>query len=132
MRSSTTRSTFTLKKSPEVSFHYALDRLKDGAVLRLEGRFLEQNTDSGLLDEMDQLLAGDVHKFVINLEKVEYLNSSGISIFVQLVSRVNRQGGNLVFARAPERIRTLLDVMKLNAVFDITETESAAKSQLNL
>lgn len=113
-------------------FHYALDRLKDGAVLRLVGRFLEQNTNSDLLDEVDQLLARNVHKFVINLEKVEYLNSSGISIFVQMVSRVNRQGGNLVFAGAPERIRTLLDVMKLNAVFDIIETESAAKSQLNL
>ena len=115
-----------------MSFQYTLVRLKDGAVLRLVGRFLEQNTDSGLLDEVDQLLAGNVHKFVINLEKVEYLNSSGISIFVRLVSRVNRQGGSLVFAGAPERIRTLLDVMKLNAVFDIIKTESAAKSQLNL
>lgn len=103
-----------------------------GAVFHISGRFLSEQEEDTLVPAVTKSIGNGVHKFVFNLEKVEYLNSAGISIFVRLVSTVSAAGGKLVFAAVPERIRTLLDVMKLNAVFEIAADEAAARGQLDL
>lgn len=105
---------------------------QNGAVLRMHGRFLEKSTDTGILGMVDELMAKGVDKFVVNLHKVEYLNSSGINILVQLVSRVNQVKGKLIFTEVPGRVSNLLEVMKLNAVFEISATEVEARGQLNI
>lgn len=104
----------------------------NGAVLRMHGRFVEKSTDTGILGILDEMIAKGVDKFVVNLHKVEYLNSSGINILVQLVTRVNHIKGNLIFTEVPVRVADLLEVMKLNAVFQILATEAEAKSLLNI
>ena len=97
----------------------------DTVVLDLEGRLWV--LDLPLHDQVRDLLANGCRYFVMNLEKVEYIDSSGLGQLVALWTSVRTRGGNLVLMRPVERVRRLLTVTRLNVVFDDFQEEAKAK-----
>ena len=100
----------------------------DTVVLDLEGRLWV--LDLPLHDQVRDLLAQECRYFVMNLEKVEYIDSSGLGQLVALWTSVRTRGGNLVLMRPTERVRRLLTVTRLNVVFDIFQDEDKAKAAI--
>src|SRR5215468_8640537 len=100
----------------------------DTVVLDLEGRLWV--LDLPLHDQVRDLLAQECRYFVMNLEKVEYIDSSGLGQHVALWTSVRTRGGNLVLMRPTERVRRLLTVTRLNVVFDIFQDEDKAKAAI--
>ena len=94
-------------------------------VLDLEGRLWI--LDLPLRDHIHRLLAEGCRFFVLNIEKVEYIDSSGLGQLVSLWTSVRTKDGNLVLMRPSERIRRLFNVTRLNVVFDVFQDESLAK-----
>src|SRR5262245_33196085 len=98
----------------------------DLAVLDLEGRLWI--LDLPLHDHVRDLLNRGCRYFILNLEKVEYMDSSGLGQLVALWTSVRTNGGNLVLMRPTERVRKLLDVTRLNVIFDAYREEPKAKA----
>ncbi len=63
---------------------------------------------------------------VRNLEKVSWINSTGLGILISGYTSVRRGGGDLVIMHASDRIESILYVTKLNLLFKAYETEDAA------
>jgi anti-sigma B factor antagonist len=100
----------------------------DTVVLDLEGRLWV--LDLPLHDRVRDLLANGCRYFIVNLEKVEYIDSSGLGQLVALWTSVRTRGGNLVLMRPGERVRRLLTVTRLNVVFDVYQDEAKAKAAI--
>ncbi len=100
----------------------------DTVVLDLEGRLWV--LDLPLHDQVRDLLAAGCRYFVVNLEKVEYIDSSGLGQLVALWTSVRTRGGNLVLMRPTERVRRLFSVTRLNVVFDVFQDEDKAKGAI--
>jgi anti-sigma B factor antagonist len=98
----------------------------DTVVLDLQGRLWV--LDLPLHDQVRDLLSDGCRYFVMNLEKVEYIDSSGLGQLVALWTSVRTKGGNLVLMRPSERVRRLLTVTRLNVVFDVYQDEEKAKA----
>ena len=98
----------------------------DTVVLDLEGRLWV--LDLPLHDKLRDLLANGCRYFVLNLEKVDYIDSSGLGQLVALWTSVRTKGGNLVLMRPTERVRRLLTVTRLNVVFDVYHDAEKAKA----
>ncbi len=65
------------------------------------------------------------NKIWLNLEKVFYIDSSGIGELISGLTSVRREdGGELKLIDPPERIQTLLEIAHLTKVFDIYRTET--------
>lgn len=64
--------------------------------------------------------------FVINLEKVSWINSTGLGILIYGHSSVRSAGGDLVVMGASERIESILYVTKLSLLFKSFESEDEA------
>lgn len=66
----------------------------------------------------------------VNLQKVNFLSSSGVAILVGLKRRVNNHNGKLVFYHVQPVVRDLLSVMKLDRFFIIADDEEPAIAAL--
>jgi len=95
--------------------------------LDLEGE-VDVYTAPALRQEiMDQVDAG-VKNLLINLEKVEYLDSTGLGILIGGVKRMKEQGGSMLLVGPSARITRIFEITGLNRIFDVFTTESEALS----
>ena len=65
-------------------------------------------------------------KLIIDLQHVEWMNSSGLGILIGAITTLKNNGGKLALAHVSERIQNLLRITKLTDVFPhYPDTESA-------
>ncbi|HET6349549.1 MAG TPA: STAS domain-containing protein [Candidatus Krumholzibacteria bacterium] len=74
----------------------------------------------------DGLIAEGKKQIVVNLEKVSWINSTGLGILIHNYSTVRSAGGDLVVIGASDRIESILYVTKLNLLFKSFENEEDA------
>ncbi len=63
---------------------------------------------------------------VLNLGEVQYIDSSGIGELVKAHTTIRNQGGQLKLTNLSKRVRDLLEMTRLSAVFDIQKDETSA------
>jgi len=73
----------------------------------------------------DSLKAGD-KKILLNLDKVKYMDSSGIGELVACYTSVTNRGGQLKLLNLKSRILELLQVTQLLQVFEAYDEEAEA------
>lgn len=69
-------------------------------------------------------------KYVIDLTETPWTNSLGVGMLMSAYSTVKKQGGDVVLANATERIRDLLRVTRLDAVFSVHDSLYEAMEHL--
>jgi len=79
-------------------------------------------------DSLLRLLDDKPERIVVNLSGVAYMDSSGIASLVKLLSRVRRSGAGMCLVGLNDRTRSLLEITRLDSVFDIHTTEEEALS----
>lgn len=65
-------------------------------------------------------------KFILNLARVEYIDSYGIGELARSYSVVRQAGGEMKLAAVNEKILDVLKISRLNTFFDIHAGEDAA------
>ncbi|HZY85885.1 MAG TPA: STAS domain-containing protein [Gemmataceae bacterium] len=65
---------------------------------------------------------------LLDLSKVGYINSTGISWLVQAHQRVQQDGGRLVLHSVQPFVRGVLDLMRLGSVLNLAADEPAARA----
>ena len=99
---------------------YLRDRYK---VFQLKGKFIEHETANHLLAELQTDISANTNRFLIDLGGLSHMNSVGINSIVKLVHLINLHQGSLVFSNVPDKVRELLELIRLNSVMSICENE---------
>lgn len=76
---------------------------------------------------MDQVDAGVKH-MLVSLEKVEYLDSTGLGILIGGVKRLKESGGSLKLVGPTARITRIFEITGLNKIFEVYTSEAEALS----
>jgi anti-sigma B factor antagonist len=98
----------------------------NAVILDLNGK-LTGGPDAETFREVFKALVDQGKKhIVVNLEKVSWINSTGLGILISGYTSVRRAGGDLVVMHASERIESILYVTKLNLLFKSFENEDEA------
>ena len=63
---------------------------------------------------------------ILNLGKVNMMDSSGLGVLVSSYTTVQKKGGRLALAGLGKGLQNLIAITKLTRVFDIYEDEDAA------
>jgi len=102
-------------------------------VLEIEGE-VDVYTSPQLKQDLVQLAERGVKRVIINLSKVEYLDSTGLGVLIGGLKRLREAGGNLALVGPGMRIQRIFEITGLNKIFDIyqTEEEAAAKEGMTL
>jgi anti-sigma B factor antagonist len=77
-----------------------------------------------------QMLLGKVlpqhHEVVLHLERVEFMDSSGLGALVRLVAAARANGSDLKLCAIPKQVRKTLEVTNLLSLFKIYDSEAEA------
>jgi anti-sigma B factor antagonist len=100
-------------------------RADDVAVMDLAGRLWVQ--EPPLYEQVRSLLEQGCRFFVLNLENVDYIDSSGLGQLITIWTSVRSRNGNVNLLRPTERVRHLLRTTALHIVFDVFDDEDRAR-----
>jgi anti-sigma B factor antagonist len=97
----------------------------DWAVVDVEGE-VDVFTAPKLREQIIGLLTAGRDRIVVNLEKVDFMDSTGLGVLVGGLKRVKEKEGSLALAGAHGTVLRVLTVTGLNSVFPLHETVEKA------
>ena len=104
------------------------DRL-DGDIVVLEpkGKIMGGPDASLLHDKLYEYIEQDKKKVVIDLGKVDWMNSTGLGILISGYTTLRNHDGQLKLINVTDKIRSLLTITKLVTVFESYDSLDDAK-----
>lgn len=68
---------------------------------------------------------------VIDLKKVDFIDSSGLGILVASLRSVNKKGGDIKIASIQEQVRSIFELTRLHRIFEIFDDSTIAAKSFN-
>ena len=104
----------------------ALRQIGNVSVLDLSGKITIGEGDMVLRDKVHELLDAGKNQILLNLEKITYMDSAGIGELVACYKRAREKGGTVRLLKPSGKVYDLLQLTKLEEVFDTFREESEA------
>ena len=113
-----------------MAFTFEIEKEAAFPVLCLQGNLLERNEAQELLEETNDVIANETNKIIIDLEELDYINSSGLNVILNIFTRVRNANGELVICHVNEKLQKLLVITKLHDVIKQTNSREEAATFL--
>jgi len=98
-------------------------------ILDLKGRLIAGKEATTFRDKISALNQGGGQKLVLNLEGVDYIDSTGLGALVMCATSLQKNSGNMKLVHLNRRNIELLVMTKLATVFEIfTDEQDAVNS----
>ena len=102
---------------------------KGVVILEPKGKIMGGPDATDMHDYLHDLINQNKKKVVIDLSKVEWMNSTGLGILISGLTTLRNNGGELKLACVTDKIESLLTITKLITVFENYDTvEQAVQS----
>jgi anti-anti-sigma factor len=103
------------------------NREVDGVnVLALDGRIVFGEETSAVRDQVKTLLAAGKKKLVVNMERVGFVDSTGLGMLVGVRQTCKTAGAQLRLCNVEARYSELLKMTQLWPLFEVSTTEAEA------
>jgi anti-anti-sigma factor len=93
-------------------------KIDDVRIIELEGR-LDVHLSMEVESSVNEMIESGEKFLIFNLEKVKYLSSSGLRIFIASLRKLNKIDGKLKLVNLNESVIRIFKVVELYDVFDI-------------
>ena len=101
----------------------------DVVILELSGRMTEGKDTDALSERINKKIDEGLKKLIFDLNKVHWIDSSGLGLLIRAYTRMQKADGELKLARVTRSVNSLLQMTKLTTVFAIHDTlEEATES----
>jgi anti-sigma B factor antagonist len=103
-------------------------------VIDISGRLSPLGRD--LREAVQRSLVAGHRQFILKMNAVSYIDSCGLGQLVCIYTSVRTSGGNVRLLAPSQRVRELLDITKLDTIFEILEdttpfADRAAPARVN-
>jgi len=109
-----------------MSLHIQQREREGITILDLDGRITVGPEATALRDKVAELSQAGVNNLVLNLAKVDYIDSTGLGALVMCATSRRKSGGNVKLENLNRRNVELLVMTKLATVFEIFADEQDA------
>lgn len=100
-------SSFNLKREAEVN------------LVSLNGKLLAENEVSSITEEVLMVIDSSFKNVVFDLSELDYINSSGINMFMKVITKSRVNNGEVVFSGVKGNVEKLFKIAKLNEIYTI-------------
>ena len=97
-------------------------------ILTLKGDLVIGEPESTFKKTVTRLLAEGKTRLLVDLKGVGFLDSSGLGALVRALTNSQKEGGQTKLVHVGPQIRKLLEMTKLDSVFELHEDLQAAVS----
>jgi anti-sigma B factor antagonist len=95
-------------------------------IVDITGRIVLGAESAAVRDVIADLLSKGHKQVLLNLARVDYIDSMGLGSLVGAFVSARKQGGELKLLNVPSKVTDVMQMTKLYTVFDITNDEAAA------
>jgi anti-sigma B factor antagonist len=102
-------------------------REKSGVVIiTIEGKMVGGPDATLLSEKLHECIEAGKKRVLVDMAKVDWMNSSGLGILIGGLSTVRNRGGSLKLLNVGKKPRELFAITKLDRIFEMHDDEEAA------
>jgi anti-sigma B factor antagonist len=113
-----------------MEFSFEIEEKEGYALISMEGNLMDKNTAQNLLSAVHERTAEGDNRYILDLTDLRYMNSSGINVLINILTRARNLGGDVVITGVSPKINSLLVITKLNSVFKVSDTLNKAEEMI--
>lgn len=92
-------------------------------ILRVSGDLIGEDNGTRLVEAVNEAMSHKVVSCIIDISDLRYINSSGIGVLITILTKFRNKGGDVYLMRPSENVKKLLVITKLNAIFQVIQSE---------
>ncbi|HEV2295944.1 MAG TPA: anti-sigma factor antagonist [Tepidisphaeraceae bacterium] len=108
---------------------HGMRRQGDAVVASLVGEIDLHNSPKVRAALLDALQREKPQRLILNLQGVPYMDSSAIAVLVESLQKIRRTGGKIYLTNLQPRVKGLLEIARLDAIFVLADSEEEALSK---
>jgi anti-sigma B factor antagonist len=108
---------------PAPPFHVVVIRTDSGVVVGVEGE-LDLSTAPQLRDELVALAEEGQTRVVLDLTRLSFIDSTGLSVLVMALNRSRADSGSVVIRNPSQSVLRILEITGLVSVFTIAHEDA--------
>ena len=109
-----------------MSFQASVRQVDTVSIIDFSGRITLGDESDLLRETLHREIERGQKKLLVNLQQVTYCDSAGLGELVGCFTTITRRGGSLKLLNVPKKIRDMLQVTRLDGLFEICSDEAAA------
>jgi anti-sigma B factor antagonist len=107
------------------------NEIKNGVlVIYLEGNLLGEHTNGPVMELIKTNIEAGHKKVLFNLAEMKFINSTGLGMLLTAISKTRNAGGDMAICNVPDQMKKLLQMTKLESIFNSQPDEASAVSSL--
>jgi anti-anti-sigma factor len=99
--------------------------VQQGAVVVLNGS-IDAKTVMSFQNQLNAVKNRGVSRFILDMEQVKYVNSTGLGYLINLADSVQPHGGGITLVKVQPKVKVVFDMLGLNAFFRIFNSRKEA------
>lgn len=100
-------------------------------ILEPKGKIMGGPDATALHDKLHELINQGKKKVIIDLAKVDWMNSTGLGILISGLTTMRNNSGELKLSNVTEKIQSLLTITKLITIFETFDSVDQAVGSFN-
>ena len=100
-------------------------------IFHLFGELIDREQPKPMLDEIEKIINGGKNKILLDLKELRYINSSGLNVLINILTKARKSGGDVAICYVNEKNKELLIITKLDSIFNVCNTIEDAEKLLN-
>src|SRR5262245_28959603 len=102
-----------------------VEKIGDIAVVAINADILDASNAEDFKGEMAPVLK-DNSKLVLDLERVQFVDSRGCGVILSCLKHTTEAGGDLRLCQVRKPVRTVFELIRLHRICEILETKEQA------
>jgi anti-sigma B factor antagonist len=103
----------------------------DVALIKVDGTLLGDEETAGFKEAIAACIAEKRSRLLIDLNGVNYMNSTAIGVLVSALASYTRRQWDLKLCGMNKTVNSVLTITKLNLIFDTSETRNDALAKFS-
>jgi anti-sigma B factor antagonist len=114
-----------------MEFSYTTVQQQGLTIFHLTGEIIDKVQAADFVEQTTKLAAAGKTRFILELSELRYMNSSGLNVLVNILTKARNAGGEVVVCNLSKKVKDLLVITKLDTIFHILPTVEDAIKKLN-
>lgn len=93
-------------------------------LLALSGDLIGEDNGAAVIEVVTNSIQAKALTCIVDISDLRYINSSGIGVLITILTKFRNKGGEVYLMRPSESVQKLLVITKLNAIFQIIQSET--------
>jgi len=95
-------------------------------VLEIDGR-LDTSNYGKLEKKLGEVFDNNKRHILINLDKMDYVSSSGLRVFLMYLKKLKANDGKLMLSNMQDTVKDIFNIAGFTSIFEIYDSPSDAK-----